>query len=183
LTVGPLAAESGIENLYTSRWSECIYKKAYSRIRFGGSTHESLLRQEFGKVAGAGEPSIRLRPGQRIRLAAGDIRWDFVAWEEPDRHPVVRPFCRVNTTAIAIERGPKDTRSSVPEVAPLIIGLTGSVDEAVIGDELGKVVGGFFDDASFQSVDRHDIEVVTVDALNDVDFAIARPVRTDTPAV
>lgn len=120
-------------------------------------------------------------PGRRVRLSASYISRDRRAREEPDGYRAAGPLRRVHSAAVAVEPVAIGLGGGSADAATSVSRLAGGIDVAVAGrHDAGET--GIANRAAGAGVQGHAVGGLLVDAFDDVDFAVVRPVCADGPA-
>jgi hypothetical protein len=108
------------------------------------------------------------------RLAVDDVVRELAAREEPHTDLLGGPLDREGSAASFVEAIAECQVGRIFDAAALIVGLAWSVDGAVVrNDFAGEVFALNLDLCG--SVESHSIGELLIDALEDVDLAIVRP--------
>lgn len=133
-------------------------------------------------IAGTGELGRWETPEERARLASENISWNLSAGKEPDINSVARPFCSVDAAARAVEAMSIGRVAGAGDATADIGVLARGLNVAVICLEQAAETGRD-DRAAVAGVQGHLVGDLGVCALDDVDFAVVRPVGARHPAV
>ena len=96
----------------------------------------------------------------------------------PDLDPLIRPGVRVHTAREDVKGVAVRGRVTVGEGAA---GVVATADGALLVAERARDVDAGVDGAALGGVEGVLVDVLVVDALEDVDFASVGPVRADGP--
>lgn len=150
-----------------------------------GKEGRTRYNLQFSKVrldiTGTGEFGRWERPEQGVRLASHDISWNVPARKEPDIDSVACPFRGVDAAARSIEAVTVGRVAGAGDATADIGTLARGLDVAVVCLE-GAAEAGWDDGAAVAGVQGHFVGGLGVGALDDVDFAVVRPVGARHPA-
>jgi hypothetical protein len=136
---------------------------------------DPLLVEVLGHVAGAIEEGSGDPEGRHIRTALDDGRGNFAAREDPDRNVIGGQLHGVHPATGIVKGGSEGARAGVDSAADLVSAPT------ALGTNQGAVHLAGSDIAGATSV-QDDLAVRhLVDTLDDVDFAVVRPVGAIGP--
>lgn len=150
-TTGPVTAESGVEN-------------------------ELLGLEALVEVARALQMGHGSAKGGRVGLAAGDGLGDVAAREVPDLEEISSPLHGIHTATVLVEGVSGRALVALDHTADGAGGIStlagGHVAEHfVIAADIARAAG----------VEDNLVRLVLVDTLNDIDFAVMRPVGANRP--
>lgn len=128
-----------------------------------------------GVVRERGAPCGRAGHG-----VADEVGGDVLAGEEPDGDGGGVPLGRVDAAADVVEAGAEVGRVGREDAAARVDLLAGGVGVAVGGVD-GAGHARLWDGAAAGGMEGHGVGLSTVDAFDDVDFAIRGPVGSNEP--
>lgn len=140
-----------------------------------GRTYDLQVVEMGIDIAASGERSRGSTPVRRVRITTGNIRRDVRAGEEPDINTRRRPFGGVDAAVGSVEAVAVRLSVGAEDAAASVGRLARSLDVAVACLE-GTGKAGVVDRAAIAGVQGHLVNGLGVDALDNVDFAVVRPV-------
>lgn len=119
-------------------------------------------------------------PGRWVRATTGDVGGNTGVREEPNTDGVAGPLSGIDAATMLVEPVSVRGRASARDSTSSILRLAGSLDVAVASLDV-TAKAGIIDRATRTGVQSHLVGGLVVNTLDDVNFAVVRPIGTDHP--